>query len=112
MSGEVRGGCRSPSHVGPPPLVKETWIWLRGWYRETKDLPPPPALMVIVRMTEEMVDLYLRFPLTGRSIPVALDPFPVDDLIPEDKEVAGLVHHLRLNRSTRPSSMKAGYLRA
>ena len=35
-----------------------------------------------------------------------LDPFPIEDLIPEDKEVDGAVCHLHLNRAESPSGIK------
>ena len=35
-----------------------------------------------------------------------LDPFPIEDLIPEDKEVDGAVYHLHLNRAGSPSVIK------
>ena len=35
-----------------------------------------------------------------------LDPFPIEDLIPEDKEVDGAVCHLHLNRAGSPSVIK------
>ena len=34
-----RGRGRIHSHVRPP-LVKESWIYLGGWYCETKQRPP------------------------------------------------------------------------
>ena len=63
-----------------PPLVKEAWIWTRGWYHYTKERPPPPALVTIVRMTEERVYLYRRssHPTTRMIISVVLYPFHND----------------------------------
>ena len=88
------------------PLLKEAWILLRGWYCEAKERPPPPAHMTIARMIEEIVELYQRPPPPGRSILVALDPFPVDNLVPDEEEVAVAVYHLCLNRSSSLSVMR------
>ena len=35
-----RGG--GPTRIGTP-LVKEKWIWIKEWYRNIKDTPPPPT---------------------------------------------------------------------
>ena len=42
---------------------------------------------------------------------MALDPFPVDDLVPGEEEVAGAVRNLILNRSGRPFGMRVDHLR-
>ena len=39
-------------------------------------------------MAAERIALYRRVPYPGRSIPVALTPYPVDNFIPEEEEVA------------------------
>ena len=69
--------------------------------------PPPPAYMTISQMTEERVGLYRRVPPPGRSVPVALYPFPIDNSVPEGEEVVESVRHLRLNRAGGPFVMKA-----
>ena len=56
--------------------------------------------------------MYHRFPRPVRSIPVALDPFPVDDFVTEEDEVDGVVRHLHLNRAGVPSSMWAEHIRS
>ena len=72
---------------------------------------PPPACVNIARITEERVDLYWRSPTPPRrSIPVELDPFPIDDSVPEDEEVSGAVRQLLLNRAGGPYGMKSEYI--
>ena len=66
-----------------PPLVKEACICMQGWFRDVKDHLPPPARVTIEYITAERFELYQRFPILGRSIPVALTRFPVDDSVPE-----------------------------
>ena len=68
---DVRARGRINSHVRPP-LVKESWIWLGGWYCQTKERLPPLAGVNIARMMDEKVELYSRFPPHGASILVVL----------------------------------------
>ena len=35
----------------PPPLVREVWVWMRGWYKDTADRTPPPSQQVYPRRT-------------------------------------------------------------
>ena len=46
--------------VSDPALVKESWIWLRGWYCKAEERPPPPTRVTIARMTEDRVEMYRR----------------------------------------------------
>ena len=41
-------------------LVKEAWIRMQGWYKETVEPPPPtpPARVTIYRMMMDRVELY------------------------------------------------------
>ena len=59
-------------------------------------------------MTAERVEFYQRPPPTphGRNIPVALDRFPIDNLVPWEEEVVRAVQNLQLNRSGGPSGMR------
>ena len=81
-----------------------------GWYKDTVDLPPPPARVAIATMTEERVELYLHVAPPGQPISVGVQPFLLDDSIPEDKEISREVRRLRLNRSGGPSVMRSEHL--
>ena len=61
-------------------------------------------------MTEEIIVLHQKAPPQGWSIMVALDPFPVDNLVPE--EVARSVCHLLQNRARGPSGMREEHFRS
>ena len=76
----------------------------------SNDSPPPPARFAIASITAERVDIYQRVPPLGRSIPVSLDPFPVNESVPKEEVVARSVRNLRLNRSGGPSVMQAEHL--
>ena len=75
------------------------------------DRPPPPAIVDVATMKAERVKLYRRVPPMGQPIPVGVQPFVVDDSIPEDKEIAWAVRRLRLNRSDSQLGMRAEHLR-
>ena len=49
-------------------------------------------------MAAERIALYRRVPYPGRSIPVALTPYPVENFIPEEEEVAWGFLCLHMNR--------------
>ena len=61
--------------------------------------PPPPARVTIEKMMLERVALYRQFFLTGRTVPVEVTPFPVDDYIPEGEKITEAVKRLQLNCS-------------
>ena len=74
--------------------------------------PPPPAQVYIKQMTAYIMALYRRVTPPGRSILVALTPFPVDYSIPDKEEVPSAVCRLCSNRSVGPSGMSAEHLRS
>ena len=41
-----------------PPLHREDWHRLKGWYRAAIDRAPPPAWVTLERIMAERVDLY------------------------------------------------------
>ena len=70
-----------------PPFIQETWYRLQGWYKAAVDRAPPPAQAMLKRITAEQVALYSRVPPPGDSIPVDIEPFAVEDGVPEDGEI-------------------------
>ena len=54
----------------------------------------------------EWVTLYSRVPPPGDSIPVDIEPFAVEDGVPEESEVECAVKHLQNNRAGGPSRMR------
>ena len=50
--------------------------------------PPTPSRVAISTMTEEWVELYRHVPPPGQQIHLGVQPLPVYDSIPEDKEIA------------------------
>ena len=64
-----------------PLFVKEVWVRMREWYCDIEDLPPTPDWFTIARMKTDRVELYRIFSCPWWSIPVALDPSPVEELV-------------------------------
>ena len=67
-----------------PPLNRESWHRLKGWYRAAVDRAPPPARITLDRITTERVDFYIYVPPPGANIPISVEPFSVDDLVPTE----------------------------
>ena len=74
-----------------PPLHHEAWHRLKGWYWSAVYCAPPPAWVALERIAEERVDLYSYMPPPGDNIPVPVEPFPVDDLVPTDDNIEWVV---------------------
>ena len=65
-----------------PPLHRESWHLLKGWYWAVVDRAPLPARVTLNRITADRVDLYRYVPPPGANIPIYVDPLPVYDLVP------------------------------
>ena len=90
-----------------PPLIKEAWYRLQGWYKAAVDRAPPPAQATLKRITAERVTLYSRVQPLGDSTPVDIEPFAVKDGVPEEGVIEWAVKHLRNNRAGGTSRMRA-----
>ena len=65
------GRCRQAAKAGSavesllasyPPIIREAWIWMRGWYKEAIVHPQPQAIVVLATTTAEMEELYQNVP--------------------------------------------------
>ena len=65
-----------------PPLHREAWHRIKGWYKDAVDCALPPAWVTLERITAERVELYSYVPPPGMNIPISVQPFPVDDSVP------------------------------
>ena len=90
-----------------PPLIQEAWYRIQGWYKDAVDRAPPPARATPKRITAERVALYSRVPPPGDSIPVEIEPFDVEDGVPDEGKTEWAVKRLRNNRAGGPSQMRA-----
>ena len=48
-----------------PPLHREAWHRMKGWYQATVDRAPPPSRVNLERITADWVDLYRYVPPPG-----------------------------------------------
>ena len=94
-----------------PPLIQEVWYRIQGWYKATVDRNPPPARVTLKRIRAERVALYSWVPPPGDSIPMEIEPFKVEDKVPDEGEIEWAFKRLRNNRSGGPSQMRAEHLK-
>ena len=67
-----------------PPLIQEAWYRIQGWYKAAADRTPPPARVTLNRITAERVVMYSRALPPGENTPVQIDPFEVEDKVPDE----------------------------
>ena len=89
---------------------------MKGWYWSAVDHTPPPAWVNLKWITSEIVDLYRYLPPLGENIPVSVEPFPVEDLVPMEDDIKWAVKRLRNHQSWGPqgngmSTSKSGWQR-
>ena len=81
------------------------------WYRDAANWPPSPARVSLKNLTAERAEIYVHVPPPGRPIQIYAAPFPVDDNIPGEKEIAKAVLRMQLHRSGGLSSMRPEHLK-
>ena len=94
-----------------PPLHREFWHRIKGWYKDVVDSAPPPAWVTQECITAERVELFSNVPPHGTKFPISLQPFPVDDAVPTKDEIEWAVMQLRSHRSGGRSGMRAEHLK-
>ena len=94
-----------------PPLHREAWHWLKGWYEAEVDRAPPPARVTLERITAEQVELYSYVPPPGDDIPVSIEPFLVNYSVPTEENINWAVTQLCNCRSGGASRMRAEHLK-
>ena len=93
-----------------PPLHREAWHQLKGWYQAVVDCDPPPARVTLEWIAAERVDLYSYVPTLGGDIPISVEPLPVDDSVPTEDKIEWAVKILQHHRSGGTSRMRAEHL--
>ena len=93
-----------------PPLVKEAWRWMQGWYKTAYNLPPPPVCISLAHITAEQVEVYRKVPPPGDNMTIETSPFSIDDYIPLMDKIEWSVYRLWRHLSGRASSMQAEHL--
>ena len=77
-----------------PPLIREAWVDMWGWYRYAANRPPPTARVSLETLTEECADLYTYVPPPGKIIAIEVPDFPVDDNILGGEDISEAVLRL------------------
>ena len=94
-----------------PPLHREAWNRIKGWYKAAVNRAPPPARVTPERITAERVELYSYVPPPGTNIPISVQPFPVDDSVSTEDKIEWVVTRLCNHRSGGPSGMRSEHLK-
>ena len=55
-----------------PPLQREAWHWIKGWYTAAFECSPPLARVTLKQITAEQVELYSYVPPPGANIPISV----------------------------------------
>ena len=66
---------------------------------------------MLERITAERVALFSCVPTPGDNIPVAIKPFEVEDLVPEEEEIEWAVKRLCNNRSGGTLQMQEEHIK-
>ena len=83
---------------------------MKGWYKIADGSTSPPDLLTIKRITEEQVALHHHIPPPGENIPISVDPFPLDKLVPMKDGIKWAVRRLRDNGSDSLSRIRVEHL--
>ena len=67
--------------------VEEAFRHLKGWYRMATETQAKPCHQMMVRQTDERVDLYRQRMSPGDPLPVNIPPVPIRDDAPSDDEI-------------------------
>ena len=59
----------------PPPIHRESWHRMKGWYWAAVERAPPPARVALKQITAELVDLYRHVPPQGIISPYLLSHY-------------------------------------
>ena len=82
-----------------PPLRREAWHRLKGWYWDAVDHALPPARVTLKQFTGNQVDLYSYMKPPGENLPISVETFSVDDSLPTEDDIEWAVTRLRNHRS-------------
>ena len=70
---------------GDPPLPREAWRRMHGWYISAVDHSPSPAQITLKRITAERVEIYRAITPPGENIPMSLKPYRIDESVPTEE---------------------------
>ena len=91
--------------------VHEAYAAIRGWYRGITNKPPKPTHRDEESVRKEYETLFSRGDPEGDPIPIHIEPSPINDEPPNEKEVVRALKRLRLGKSPGASRIRAEDLR-
>ena len=97
-------------HLGSGNL-KEAWRALKGWYAQASDRLPKPCYDSMVKQTAERVKLYEKVPPPGDPIPINVDPFDLDDSVPDDVAIREVVRGMKNGRAGGSGGITAEHIK-
>ncbi len=66
--------------------MKEAWQALKGWYWMAEDRPPPACPEMMAKQMAKRMELYVRAPPMGTSLPFNFPYFKIPDGSPPTKK--------------------------
>jgi hypothetical protein len=81
----------------------------QAWNQHHGDRPPKPTRQDLDTLTTEFTDLYTREDPSppGGPIPVHVQPYPIDDTIPDEAEIERMVRRLKNHKAAGPTQIRA-----
>ena len=87
--------------------LKGAWSTLKAWYQHSGDRPPKPLRQDLKSLTNKREVLYTHVPSPGAPIPIHVNPFPIQDEIPSEDEIAVAVTRLKKGKAPGPLGLWA-----
>ena len=84
---------------------------MKGCYLYAVNCAPPPAQVTLNWITAEWVYLYRYIPPLGENIPVSVDPFLVEDLVPTEDVIEWAVKRVCNQRSGGASDIRDEHIK-
>merc|ERR1712194_757062 len=91
--------------------MREAWRSVQGWYKEAGAQQAKKCHDSMEKQTVEREELYARVPPPGDPIPCNVPKTHINDVMPSDSEIRGVVKALRNGRAGNTRGMKAEHLK-
>ena len=91
--------------------LKEAWRVLKDWYATASDRAPKPCYESMAKQTKEREELYTEIPPPGDSIPIHVEPFDLNDEVPEEVEIRAVVAKMRNGRAGGSGGIRAEHIK-
>ncbi len=91
--------------------VQETFRHLKGWYQAASDTQARPCRQTMERQTSERVDLYAPSYSPGDPLPTNVTPIKINNDVPSDSELCGVIGKLTDGQAVGASGMRAEHVK-